>query len=179
MTQRAKVYGGSMYDLALEEQLTDTIMDEMLTIRDLFRENPDYLRLLTEPSIKKEERTGLIEKAFGECATRYLVSFLKILCEQNLLNEYEGCLSEFKRRYNRDNNIAEAVVTSAVALDEATSSKLKAKLEQLSGKHVSLTVKIDPKVIAGLKVELDGNELDGTVSGRLSGISKKLNETII
>ena len=41
MTQIARLYGGSMYDLAAEEQLTDTVLEQMQTIRQLFRENPD------------------------------------------------------------------------------------------------------------------------------------------
>lgn len=179
MTQTARLYGGSLYDLAAEEQLTDTVMQQMKEVRTLFRENPDYLRLLGEPSIPKEERTKLIEEAFGSQAERYFVNFIKLLCERNLLGEYAGCCEEFTRRYNADNNIAEAVVTSAVALSESQMEALKARLEKLSGKQVSLIQKTDSSVVAGLRVEIEGKQLDGTVQSRLSGISKKLNEIIV
>ena len=53
------------------------------------------------------------------------------------------------------------------------------KLEKISGKQVLLTQKTDPKVVAGLRVELEGRQLDGTVQGRLSEMSKKLNEVIV
>ena len=79
MTQIARLYGSSMYDLAAEEQLTDTVLDQMQTIRQLFRENPDYVKLLSEPSIPKEERTKLLDTVFGTEAERYLVNFLKLL----------------------------------------------------------------------------------------------------
>lgn len=179
MTQTARLYGGSLYDLAAEEQLTDTVMQQMKEVRTIFRENPDYLRLLGEPSIPKEERTKLIEEAFGSQAERYFVNFIKLLCERNLLGEYAGCCEEFTRRYNADNNIAEAVVTSAVALSESQMEALKARLEKLSGKQVSLIQKTDSSVVAGLRVEIEGKQLDGTVQSRLSGISKKLNEIIV
>ena len=179
MTEYARVYGGSLYDLALEEKLTDAILEEMREIKQIFRDNPDYLKLLSEPSVKKAERTDLIEKAFGAEAERYLVNFLKILCERGLLYEYEGCVDEFTKRYNADNGIAEAVVTSAVALDEKQKKELIEKLKKVSGKNVSLETKVNPSVLGGLKVELEGKELDGTVSGRLYDISRKLKETII
>lgn len=179
MTQYARVYGGSLYDLATEEQFADIIKDEMLAIKELFRENPDYLKLLCEPSIKADERKKLIEEAFGNQVQRYLVNFIKMLCERNLLREYEGCCEEYVQRYNADHNIAEAVVTSAVALSDTQLSALKDKLETVSGKKISLQAKVDPAVLAGLKVELEGKQLDGTVQGRLSGMSKKLNETIV
>ena len=179
MTEYARVYGGSLYDLALEENLTDAILEQMKEVKEIFRENPDYLKLLSEPSIKKTERTDLIEKAFGAEAERYLVNFLKILCERNLLNEYESMVSEFTRRYNADHGIVEAVATSAIELTDEQKAALKAKLEKVSGKTVSLITKVNPALVAGLKVELEGVELDGSVSGRLSGISKKLSETKI
>jgi F-type H+-transporting ATPase subunit delta len=176
MTEYARVYGGSLYDLAVEEKLTDAIKEEMLAIKEIFRENPEYLRLLSEPSIKKEERLSLIEKAFGDSAERYLVSFIKLLCEKGILGEYEGCLGEFVRRYNADNGISEVIVTSAVALNDEQKAALIQKLEKTSGKKISLTQRVDPGVVAGIKVEMEGVELDGTVSGRLSDLSRKLCE---
>ncbi|MCI5649940.1 MAG: ATP synthase F1 subunit delta [Fusicatenibacter sp.] len=179
MTETARLYGGSLYELAAGEQLSDTILEQMKQIRILFRENPDYLRLLGEPSIPKDERLGLIETAFGNQAERYLVSFIKLLCEKNLLMEYGGCCEEYVKRYNADHNIAEAVVTSAVPLTSRQLEDLRAKLEKISGKKISLIEKTDSSIIAGLKVELEGVHLDGTIQGRLAGITRRLNETVV
>lgn len=179
MTQTARLYGGSLYELAAEENLTEVLMEQTMEVRKLFRENPDYVKLLCEPAIPKQERAGLIEAAFGAQAERYLVNFLKLLCERNILGEYAGCCEEFVRRYNADQNIAEATVTSAVALSGEQMKALTEKLEKISGKKVRLTQIKDASVLGGLRVELEGRALDGTVKGRLSGISKKLNEIIV
>ena len=108
MTETARIYGGSLYDLAAEENLTGEILGQMEQIRTLLRENPEYERLLSEPSIPQMERNGMIEAAFGGQAQRYLVNFMKLMCEKNLLGEYSGCFEAFKSRYyegflNQDN----------------------------------------------------------------------------
>ncbi|MDO4619526.1 MAG: ATP synthase F1 subunit delta [Lachnospiraceae bacterium] len=179
MTQTARLYGGSLYELAAEEQLTDNILEEMKAIRRLFWENPDYVKLLADPAIPKEERKDLIEKTFGDQAERYLVNFLKMLCERGILQEFAGCCEEFTRRYNADHNIAEAVAVSAVPLSEKQLQALQEKLEKISGKKIALTQKTDPSVLGGLRVEMEGKLMDGTVQGRLSGISRKLNELVV
>ncbi len=179
MTATARLYGGSLYELAAEEGLTEVLMEQTQEVRTLFRENPDYVRLLSEPSLPKTERTKLIEDAFGGQAERYLLNFLKLLCERNILSEYAGCCEEYVRRYNADHNIAEAAVTSAVALTESQLAALKEKLEKMSGKTVHLIQVTDPSVLGGLRIELEGKQLDGTVQGRLTGLSKKLNEIIV
>ena len=174
MTKTARVYGGSLYDLAAEEKLDGQIMEQMIAVRQIFRENPGYLKLLGEPAIPEEERLKMIEEAFGGQAERYLVNFLKLLCERKILREFAGCCEEFIRRYNSAHGIAEAVVTSETQMEA-----LKAKLEKISGKQVYLIQKTDTSVIAGLRVELEGVQLDGTVQSRISGISKKLNEMVM
>ena len=56
MTEFAKLYGGSLYDLAAEEGLDERILGELDETVSLLAANPDYLRLLATPSIPKKER---------------------------------------------------------------------------------------------------------------------------
>ena len=179
MTKTALLYGGSLYDLAAQENLEEKLLEESGQIRKLFWENPEYVRLLSEPSVAIKERLGLIEEAFGESADRYLVNFLKLLCERGLLGEFGGCCEAYTRRFNADRGIAEALVTSAVELTQAQKDALAARLEKMSGKSVRLVCRTDPSVLGGLRVELEGKELDGTVKGRLAGIGRKLKETTV
>ena len=37
-----------------------------------------------------------------------------------------------------------------------------------------MSLKTDPSLLGGVRVELEGKELDGTVKGRLDGLSRKL-----
>lgn len=176
MSRLARLYGGSLYDLAAQEGMGETMMEQMEQIRVLFWENPDYVRLLSLPAIPLSERKALIESAFGHQAEPYLVNFLKLLCDRRILREYPGCCDEFARRYNRDHGIAPATVTSAVPLREEQMEALRQKLEKISNKTVCLKQILDPSVLGGLRVELEGKRLDGTVKGRLEGVSEKLNE---
>ena len=119
-----------------------------------------------------------MDEAFAG-AEKYLLNFLKLLCDRNLLREYAGCCDQFMDRYREDRGIAVARVTSAVPLGEAQLSALCDKLEKMSNKTVEIKTIIDPSVMGGIRVELDGKLLDGTVKGRLDGISRKLEEVSV
>ena len=142
MTELAKRYGGSLYDLAAEEQLTDQLLAELDVALDCFNQEPAYLRLLSTPGVPKKERCALLDKAFAE-AHPYLVNFLKLLCEENLLAELPGCVRAYRDRYNADHGIIEATVVSAVPLNDTSREKLLAKLQELG-------INVDPDKILGL-----------------------------
>jgi len=96
-----------------------------------------------------------------------------------MLREFSDCCREFRTRYNEDQGIAEAVVTSAVPLTEEQKEALKARLEKISNKTIQLTLKVDPQVVGGIRAELEGRQLDGTLQERLSGLRKKVTEIIV
>jgi F-type H+-transporting ATPase subunit delta len=179
MTTAWGLYGQSLYDLAAEEKADDQIMEELEAVRGIFRENPDYITLLSEPSIPGKNRIQLLDDAFGGQIHPYLLNFLKILVEKGMLRGFSTCCSAYRKSYNRDHGIYEAIVTGAVPLSEDQAQALQAKLEKVSGKKVLLTRRVDARVLGGLSVELDGKLFDGTVGGRLDEIRRRVTETVL
>ena len=179
MTSDSSLYGQSLYDLAVAEKVTCEILQEMESVQQVFAENPDYITLLSEPSIPKKERLSLVKQALEGQIHPYLMNFICILIEHGQIRGFSGCTKKFRSCYNTDNGIAEAKVTSAVALTDGQAQSLKARLEKLSGKTVLLHKTVDPDVLGGLRVEMEGMLYDGTVSGRLQDLGRKVNEIVV
>lgn len=179
MTNTGGLYGKSLYDLAVSENLSEEIMEQMQMVQKLFGENPEYITLLLEPSVAKKERLGLLEQAFAGALHPYLLSFLKLLTERSLLREYNSCVRSYRSLYCQARGILDAKVVSAAVLDETQRKRLKEKLESISGKTVVLHEKTDPSVLGGLRVEMDGRLYDGTIRGRLADLRRRLDETVL
>ena len=179
MSKAGDLYGQSLYDLAAEENLTDDILGEMVGVKEIFKENPDYVTLLSEPSVPKKERLQLVDESLGSSLSAYHLNFIKILIEKGLLREYSACYKRFRKSYNESHGIADALVTTAVALSDAQLSQLKEKLEKISGKKVLLNQKVDADILGGVRVDLEGQLFDGSVKGRLSELRRRVDETVI
>lgn len=180
MTEVAKLYGGSLYDLAAEEGLTETILAQLEQTAALLEENPQWLHLLSQPNIPKKERCALLDEALAKNgAEPYLVSFLKLLCERGSLGETKGCAREYRRRYNADHGIVEATAISAAPLSAPQAEALRKKLEARTGKTVQLTVKLDPRVLGGIRLDMDGVRLDGTVQHRLQTLGGSIENVVL
>ena len=174
MTEIARMYGGSLYDLAAEEGLETRILDELDEAAKLIRDDPEYLRLLSTPSIPKKERCALLDEAFRGQVHLYVLNFLKILCEKGTLRELSGCARAYHIRYNQAHGILEATATTAVAMTEQQAKSLHEKLEKLTGKTIDLKTKVDPAVLGGIRLDIEGTELDGTVRSRLAALRRDI-----
>jgi len=170
VTELAREYGDGLYLLAEEENLSREILEQLLSLKSLFREQPDFVRLLGNMSLSKEERVKILDSVLRGQIHPYLLNFLKILCERCALNEYEGCLAAFKALYNQEHGIVEATVTTAVPLDDEQRARLAEKLSAMTDKTVSLVEKIDESLMGGVLLEMNGQRYDNTLKNRLKSI---------
>ena len=170
MTELAREYGDGLYALCEEENISHEVLDQMLSLSRIFKEQPDFTRLLGNMSLSKEERVKILDSVLRGQIHLYLLNFLKILCERGALNEYEGCLAAFKTLYNQAHGIVEAFVTTAVALDDEQRARMTEKLSKMTGKKVVLNEKIDATLVGGVLLEMNGQRYDNTLKNRLKSI---------
>ncbi len=178
MTELAKRYGGSLYDLAAGEALDAQLLAELDTAVAAFAAEPAYLRLLCAPNLPKKERRALLDEAFAG-AHPYTVNFLKLLCDEGALRELPGCARAYRALYNKAHGILEVTATAAAPLPAAAEARLRQILEQKTGKQVELAVKVDKTLLGGVRLDMDGVQLDGTVRHRLDTLKARLAEATL
>ena len=179
MSRAAKNYADALFEVAYEENIDGVILEQFAEVRALFDANPDYVKLLYAPNIARAERTGLLDEAFSGRVHPYLLSFLKLICENGYIFEYGYCETRYRTYFNTIHGIIAGVAISAVPLKPEQMEKLRARLCQITGKTVDLVNRVDPSVLGGLRLEYEGVELDGTLRQRLKGIEKTLSETLL
>lgn len=178
MTELSREYGEGLYLLCAEEALTTEAFEQLATLREVFRQNPDFSRLVSNHSLTKQERVGILDSALRGQTHLYVLNFLKILCERGIFGEFGNCVDAYAACYNRDHRVVEAVATTSAPLDEAQRAKLLEKLRSMTGKQVQLTEKVDPAVIGGVLLEMEGKRYDNTLRHRLSQMRQVLTSEV-
>ena len=130
--------------------------------------------LLPLPVEDMDTLSALLDEALRDRVHLYVLNFLKILCEKGTLRELSGCARAYRIRYNQAHGILEATAISAVPLTEQQRAALHAKLESLTGKTIDLKTKVDAKVLGGIRLDIEGTELDGTVQNRLASLRRDI-----
>jgi len=176
MMQMSKEYGTAIFMLAMEAGLQSEYEKALDEVSAVFRQNPEYLDFLASPAISQKERELALERAFGEKVPEYIVSFLKLLCKRGRIRSFFSCVTEYKKLFDEQKKVTAAKVTSTVPLTEAEKSKLKQKLEKMSGRSVVLECFTDNSILGGVIVEMDGKILDGSLRRRLHEVKEVISK---
>ena len=91
MTEVGNVYGESLYELAKEENLTKLIGEQLAVLQTSYRQEPDFIRLLSSPNLTKAERCQILDDSFRGKVHPYLLNFMKILTEKGYMRYFSDC----------------------------------------------------------------------------------------
>ena len=170
MMQTDREYAEALFMLAAEEGKVEEYFSSLSTVRRLVEENPDYLEFLSSPAISLKERLSAIDEAYESIFPEYVVSFLKLLCENSRIKTVNTSIDEFEKLMMEFSNRTVAVVTSATPLDDEQKQKVCDKFQKITGKSIQAVYAVDESLIGGLKVEVEGKTYDGSIKHRLSDV---------
>ncbi len=175
MTDTSKSYADALFSLALE---TNTVFETLMALKEM--RNGIYategaIDLLASPSIPKDERCAVLEKAFGDVQPEHVMSFVGVLVQHGHIRELDDCLEAYTQLHDEHCKLSIAHVTSAVALHEGEKAALIEKLSRKLGRTIHLECAVDPSLLGGLVVQVDGKVIDGSLKHRLQEIKEVMN----
>ena len=176
MAQISKEYAEALFALACEEGKETEFLTALEEIGRIFEDQPDYAELLAAPGISLGERLAAVEAAFAEIAPEYVVSWLQLLCEKGRIGYFPACVKEYRALLAAKEAVITARVSSAVPLTEEEAKALKQKLEKISGQTVLLDRTVDPSLMGGVVVEMNGRVMDGSLRRRLRAVKEVMEQ---
>ena len=174
MTDMSKAYADALYSLAMDAGREDETLDALRLVSKTLRDMPEACDLLASPAVPKDERQAVVDKAFGEMSEPAL-GFLHVLVGKGHIRQLNDCIKAYEELHDAARKLATASVTSAIVLTDAEKSKLKCALEQRLGRKIRLECSIDPSLLGGLVVQVDGRIIDGSLKHRLHEIKEVMN----
>lgn len=172
----AAAYGDALFELCAAEQIDRAVLGELDALEQAFAGEPRWLSLLGDPALPRGERLGLLARALDGRVHAYLYRVCALLTERGLLARFRDCAAEYRRRYEEAHRIREAEAVSAVPLTAGQLQRLQRGLAAATGWEIRLHNRVDPALLGGMRLEVGGRLLEGSVRGRLDELRKKLGE---
>ena len=169
MTELIQRYAAALYDLAQTDDMGLTGAAQELL------EQTQLWKALTSSAVQVEEKKELIRSAAPLAGLEPLQAFLCLLAEEGHLDLFPDILEEVHQLELAADGGAVCVMTCAHKPDQAALNDVRKAVCRLRNlDRVVLQVKIDPELLGGFVLEVQGVTYDRSVKGRLERLAKGL-----
>jgi len=175
MERLSSLYASALFDLALEHDDVEGFLEQTVFIKDTLTDTT-FKRVLVHPHITAPEKQELFRNVFAGSVNADLLGFLFLVTDKNreifLIPALTALIELIERHLKR----ATAKVSFATELDEKQIVEIKRILSDKLGKTVELKLKVDPSIIGGPYIYVDGYYIDWTVKARLRHLTVHMKE---
>ena len=171
----SRTYGDALFELAVEENRTDSFMEEIAMVQTVLKENRDLEKILMHPEIPKSRKLQVIEEVFKGMISNALTGFLRIVFTKERYKDLPDIFAYFTARIKEYKKIGVAVVVSAIPLVEAQKQKIEKKiLNTTSYEAMEMDYKVDESIIGGLIIRIGDRVVDSTIRSKLNSLTASL-----
>jgi F-type H+-transporting ATPase subunit delta len=171
MEELAEVYARSLFEVAREHAKLDELREQLSQFADALDSNRELAVFFFSPyfsTAEKQDALGrILQGADGE-----FVNFLELLIENHRMPVIFRVRQQFEHMWERENQLLPVDITSAIALDQATTESLGRRIGERAGRKVKLASHVDPDIIGGVVLRVGNSILDASIRNRLEQLRR-------
>ncbi len=171
----SKTYGEALFELAMEENKAQELMEEIQAVQQLFEQNPDFDKLMKHPGVSKQEKVQVMTNIFKGRVSDELTGFLEIVITKERYNELQAIFRYFIDKVKEVSKIGVAYVTSAIELTDAQKAGVQARLlETTAYQKMEMHYSVDASLIGGMVIRINDRVVDSSIRTKLNDLTKQL-----
>ncbi len=168
-------YGTALFEAAEEVGKKELIMDEAEVILDLLEENPDLRLFMNHPTISADEKKQTLESIFRGKICDELLNFLFVLIDKRRTGNLPQIIKVYKHLTDEEDGVATGTVYSVIPLTDDRLREIEEETSKLVRINVKLHNKIDPRLIGGIKIMVEGKIINASVRKKFDDLESQIN----
>ncbi len=170
-------YATALFELARDEKSLDAVKADLDRFNAMLEESADLRRLVRSPVFSSEAQSKALAAVLDQAGISGVsANFLKVLTANRRLFAVADVIRAFNALVAKFKGEATADITVAEGLSDKNLDALKSALKAVTGKEVTLNVKIDPSIIGGLVLKLGSRMVDSSLRTKLNSIKHAMKE---
>lgn len=172
--QVGRLYAEAILALAESKGQADALLDELQELVDFLDQNPKVEHFLSSAMVDEEARSRMIESLFRGKASDLLADALQVINRKGRLGSLRAIAAAYRTAFRGLRGWMDVHVRTAVPLSDALRKRLVDTLAASTSRRPMLIEKVDPSMIGGLVIEIEGRKFDASVASRLKDLSAAL-----
>jgi F-type H+-transporting ATPase subunit delta len=167
----AQVYGRSLFQVAQEQGKLDELREQLGQFADALEEHRELAVFFFSPYFSTQEKRDALGTLL-DGADEIFINFLALLIENHRMPVIFRIRHEYERLWDEENRTLPVQITSAIALDDATTESLGKTIGERAGRKVTLAARVDPDILGGIIIRVGNSILDASIRNRLEQLRR-------
>jgi F-type H+-transporting ATPase subunit delta len=167
----AQVYGRSLFQVALERGRLDELREQLGQFADALDQHRELAVFFFSPYFSSQEKRDALDTLL-DGADEIFINFLALLIENHRMPVIFRIRHEYERLWDEENRTLPVQITSAIALDDATTESLGRTIGERAGRKVTLAARVDPDILGGIIIRVGNSILDASIRNRLEQLRR-------
>jgi F-type H+-transporting ATPase subunit delta len=173
MEELAQVYARSLFEVGREQAKLDVLREQLGQFADALGEHRELSVFFFSPYFSTDEKRDALGRVL-DGADPTLLNFLALLIEKHRMPVIFRIRQEYGRLWQEENRILPVEITSAIALDRATTETLGRTIGERAKRKVTLSERVDPDILGGVVVRVGNSILDASIRNRLEQLRRQV-----
>lgn len=171
-------YAKALLELSIEKDALEEELQQAVLVREAL-DRDDVQAFLAHPHVPNSAKQELFKNAFSRIISERLMGFLYLMVGKNRETLIVPALTEYINLGNRHLGRIEAKVVSAKALTDKQIEAIRRILSKKINMQVEIKTKVDPDVIGGFYILVDGRIFDRTLRSELNNMRERLKRGVL
>ncbi len=171
---RIQGYARALFEIARAEGTLDEVEDELFRFARSYESSVELRSALTDDQIPADKRQAIVEDLLGGKATSTTTQLVSMVVGSGRGRDLPAIVDQLVQRAAGTKDLSVAEVRTAVALTDDQQARLKAALENATGKGLTLKAVVDPSVLGGVVATIGDTVIDDTVRTRIDQLKSRL-----
>ncbi len=171
----AERYARAVFELAAEAGQLEQLAEQMSNLAASYQASPELKRVLENPVVSSQQRDALLAAIGTRLGlSQTAINAARLLASRRKLRILPDVARRVRQLVDERAGVVRATVISARPLPEDYYRRLSTQLERSTQRRVLLERRQDPSLIAGVVTRIGDNVIDGSISGRLAELERRL-----
>ncbi|MEO5363617.1 MAG: ATP synthase F1 subunit delta [Magnetococcus sp. DMHC-8] len=171
----AKRYATALAELAVEQNLLESVGNDLNGFLEIFRLTPALRFLLTSPTAERKDQHAALAIFLEQAAPASVTSsFLKLLVDKRRMTLIESIVAAYNGNMDQRAGRMTVDVRVMMPLTGAQSERMRGILSDATGQRVHLEVTTDPGILGGMVVTLGSVMIDYSVRNHLNRLKASM-----
>ena len=167
-------YATALFSAASKAGVVDIVESDLGLITYVVESSADLLDAIRSPIVGADKKRDILRALFADKIHEITLSYLYLLVDKRREDAILQTEEEYILLANEARGMVTVEVTTAVQMTKEEEAQLKTRLDKMTGKSVLLEEIIDPEIIGGVIVRIEGSVIDGSIKGQLAKLKELL-----